>query len=332
MAAPVVVAHRGMSGELHEHTLAAHRAALLAGADALEVDVVPTADGVLVVRHENELSMTTDVADRPEFAHRRTTKVVDQQLVSGWFVEEFTRAEVASLRVRERLPHLRPQVAVGDDMLGVATLGQVLDLVAEFSVLRGRPVGLYVELKHATHFGGCGLPVDDLLLAELGARGLTGAGSPVQVLAFETTVLRRIADRARLPVVQLLDHPRLAPADLVAAGDPRTYADLVTSDGLAWIDGWADGIGARTDLVRPVGRDGHRTAPTALVREAHRLGMTVAVWTLRAENRFLPPARWSGTLGGTRGDLAGDVTDFVEAGVDALVTDHPHLALPVLGR
>ncbi len=330
VSVPTVIAHRGLSGDHPEHSLSAYRAAITAGADAVEVDVVPTADGVLVARHENELSCTTDVARHPEFAARRRTGLVDSRVVTGWFVEDFTLAELRELRLSERWPALRPMAADRAESERVATLAEVIDEVLAAPARLGREVRICIELKHPTHFADQGLRVGELLLAELTARRLLQASAPVSIFAFETGVLRWLAQRCGLELVQLLDAAHLAPYDQVVTGSGIRYGDLMTTEGLAWLDEWADGIGVRADLVLPVGRDGCRADPTPLVHDAHRLGLTVQVWTLRAENRFLPPSRWCGTLAGTRGDLAGDVADFLAAGVDGVITDHADLVRDVI--
>lgn len=323
---PAVVAHRGASGVRPEHTLAAYTEAIRAGVDDIELDLVATRDGVLVARHENELSATTDVAEHPGLADRRTTKRVDGRVVTGWFTEDLTLAELRRLRARERMPLLRPASAAYDGQEGVPTFDEVLALVRSESVRQGRSVGVMVELKHATHFAGLGLPLDVPLLADLARHGLDHPRSRVSVLSFETGVLRDLAPRCRLPLVQLVDLPHRRPWDLAVTGDPRTYGDLLTAEGLAWIDGYADGLGVHRDLVLPPDA-GDAGPPSTVVADAHRLWLTVHVWTLRAENRFLPPARRIGTAPGAHGDLAGEVAALLEAGVDGVITDHPSVAL-----
>jgi glycerophosphoryl diester phosphodiesterase len=327
---PAVVAHRGASGHRPEHTLDAYRTAIRMGADDIELDLVSTRDGVLVARHDLELSATTDVAGRPELAHLRRTVVVDGEEQHGWFVHDLTLRELKTLTARERMPLTRPASAAYDGAEGVATLTEVLAMVGAESARRGRAVGVLLELKHAAHHDAIGLPLDVPLLRELARHGLDHPWARVSLMSFETTVLRRLAGRTRLSLVQLLGSPHGRPADLEAAGDPRTYADLVSPEGLAWIDDYADGIGPHTSLVLPRDRTGAIGAPSGLVRDAHRRGLTVHVWTVRGENRYLPTNLRRGTAPDALGDMAGEVRALLAAGVDGVITDHPEAALAVL--
>lgn len=326
---PAVVAHRGASGYRPEHTLEAYRMAIRMGVDDIELDLVISADGVLVARHESEISLTTDVADHPEFAARRTTKVVDGETREGWFAEDFTVAELKTLTARERFPELRPAAAAYDGSCGIPTFNEVLAMVHAESVRANRTVGVMAELKHAAYFDALGLPLDRPLASDLRRHDLDHPRSRVTVMSFETTVLRRLASQVRVSLVQLLESAEKRPADLVAAGDPRTYADLATPEGLAWIDEYADGIGVHKDLVLPRDENGEVGAPSRLVRDAHRLWLTVHVWTLRAENRFLPANLQLGDAPGDAGDLAGEARAFLDAGVDGLISDQPDLVLAV---
>ncbi|WP_162794343.1 glycerophosphodiester phosphodiesterase family protein [Nocardioides houyundeii] len=332
---PAVVAHRGASGHRPEHTLDAYRTAIRMGVDDIELDLVITADGVLVARHENELSLTTDVAERPELAHHRTTRVVDGRPVTGWFTEDLTLAEVKRLAARERHPELRAHSASHDGVEGVPTFNEVLAAVGAEASRRGRTVGLMVELKHPSHFAARGLPLVPPLLADLARHGLADPRSRVSVMSFETGVLRELAGLCRLPLVQLLEEGQGSPRDLELAGDPRTWADLVSPEGLAWISEYADGLGVARSLVLPRDPEGRLGAPTDLVRRAHRHWLTVHVWTLRAENRYLPSDLRGPGGPEAHGGLAAEVRAFLAAGVDGVITDHPDLAVPAvqgLGR
>jgi len=314
---PAVVAHRGASGMRPEHTIEAYRLGIAQGADDIELDLVPTSDGVLVARHESEISGTTDVAARSEYADRRTTKVIDGVELTGWFVEDFTLAELKTLTARERLPEVRPANVEYDGRFGIPTFNEVLAMVHAESVRHSRAIGVMAELKHASYFDSIGLPLDVALLADLRRHGLDHARSRVTVMAFETTILRRLSGRTRVAVIQLLEEPHKRPVDLELAGDPRTYADLASPAGLDFIDDYADGIGAHKGLVLPRNEDGEIGTPSSLVREAHRRWLTVHVWTLRAEPGFLP----------TGLDLAAEARAFLDAGVDGLITDHPDVVL-----
>ena len=310
---PAVVAHRGASGLRPEHTIEAYRLGVAQGADDIELDLVSTKDHVLVARHENEISGTTDVAAHPQFADRRTTKVVDGEELTGWFVEDFTIAELKTLAARERLPKVRPGNTEYDGKFGIPTFNEVLAMVAAESVRHGRAIGVMAELKHASYFDSIGLPLDGPLLADLRRHGLDHARSRVTVMAFETTILRRLYGQTKVPVVQLLEEAHKRPVDR----PDLTYGDLTTRDGLAFVDDYADGIGAHKGLVLPTDEDGAIGTPSSLVRDAHRRWLTVHVWTLRAEEPFLP----------TGLDLLAEARAFLAAGVDGLITDNPDVVL-----
>lgn len=320
---PTVIAHRGDSGHRPEHTLGAYRAAVVSGADGIEVDLVVTSDGVLVARHENELSHSTDVAVRPEFAERRTTRLVDGVPVTGWFCDDFTFAEVKQLGAVETMPHVRSHNTVHDGTEGVPSLTEVLAMVGAETVRRGAPVQVLLELKHPSHLASRGLDLVEPLLTELRRHGLDHPLSGVTVMAFETTVLRRLAELTRLPLVQLVDHRLARPYDLVLAGDRRTYADLMTPAGLDWIDEYADGLGVAKDWVMPRDAAGRTTTPSGLVAAAHARDLTVHVWTLRAENGFLPTNHRVAGDRAAIGDVEGEVRAHLAAGVDGVITDHP---------
>ncbi|HEY0239860.1 MAG TPA: glycerophosphodiester phosphodiesterase family protein [Friedmanniella sp.] len=326
----LVVAHRGASGYLPEHTLAAYELAIAQGADYVEPDLVMTADGQLVVRHENEIGTTTDVGRRTEFADRRTTKVVDGEVCTGWFTEDFTLAELTSLGALERLPHLRPHSSAFDGVFGVVTFAEVLELAARSRRPDGGPVGVLVELKHATYFAGLGLDLLPPLLAALDEAELGDDGDPVIVQSFETTCLRRLADVSPVRLGQLLEAGG-APYDLVATGDHRSFADLWSPAGLAEISRYADVVGLDKDLVVPRDANGGLLRPTNVAKAAHDVGLEVFGWTFRRENRYLPREFRRGDDPRAAGDLAGEIATFLAAGMDSVITDHPDLArfLPV---
>ena len=321
----LVVAHRGASGYLPEHTLAAYELAIAQGADYVEPDLVATADGCLVVRHENEIGATTDVARRSEFTDRRTTKVVDGIVTTGWFTEDFTLAELKSLGAVERLPHLRPRSSAFDGVFAVVTFDEVLDLARRSRRPDGGPVGVLAELKHATYFAGLGLDLLPPLLAALDEADLGEQNDPVIVQSFETTVLRRIADVSPVRLGQLLEAGG-APYDLVAAGDNRSFADLWSPAGLAEISRYADVVGLDKDLVIPRDASGRLLRPTNVAKAAHDVGLEVFGWTFRRENHFLPRDFRRGDDPWAAGDLAGEIATFLAAGMDSVITDHPDLA------
>jgi glycerophosphoryl diester phosphodiesterase len=326
-ASPIVIGHRGASGYRPEHTLAAYRLAIRLGADYIEPDLVATKDGALVARHENEISGTTDVADHPEFADRRTTKTIDGRQVSGWFTEDFTLAELKTLRAKERLPQVRPDNTRYDGRFEVPTLEEVLGLVKEESRRAGRRIGVYPETKHPTYFDSIGLSMEEPLVRTLRRHGLDRAKAKVFIQSFETGNLRELDDLTRAPLIQLVD-AQGAPYDLAAAGDPTTYADMVTSAGLAEIAEYADGVGANKNLVLPRHPDTGATGePSALVPDAHDAGLLVHIWTMRDENQFMATNFRRGSDPNAKGDIAAEVTAFLEAGVDGMFADHPDSAV-----
>jgi glycerophosphoryl diester phosphodiesterase len=311
----LVIAHRGASGYRPEHTLEAYRLAIRMGADFIEPDLVSTKDGVLVARHENEISGTTDVATRSEFAGRRTTKTVGGAATTGWFTEDFTLAELRTLRARERLPLVRPANTRFDGRFPIPTFQEVVDLARSESRRRGRTIGVYAETKHPTYFRSIGLALEPPLVRALERNGLTGKHDPVILQSFETASLRALGMRIDVRLVQLLDAVG-RPDDLDLAGDPRTYADLATAAGLRWIARYADAVGVHKSLVgRP------------LVRDAHRVGLDVHAWTFRAENRFLAAEHRVGSDPNARGDITAEYDRFFTLGVDGVFSDHPDTAV-----
>jgi glycerophosphoryl diester phosphodiesterase len=325
--APIVIAHRGASGERPEHTLEAYRLGIEQGADFVEPDLVATKDGVLVCRHENEISSTTDVASRTEFAARRTTKTIDGVATTGWFTEDFTLAELRTLRARERLPLLRGTAF--DGRFAVPSFDELLALVAATNARperRARPLGVYPETKHPSYFDGLGLALEPPLLQALRRHGLDRADAPVFIQSFEVGNLRRLATLTRVPLIQLIE-PTGRPWDFTLGRFARSYADLVKPEGLREIAAYARGIGVHKNLVLPRDADERLLSPTTLVRDAHAAGLLVHVFTLRAENQFLPAELRRGPDLPVRGDLAGEAVLFLEAGVDGFFTDHPAIGV-----
>ncbi|WP_353807335.1 glycerophosphodiester phosphodiesterase family protein [Agromyces sp. SYSU T00194] len=339
---PLVIAHRGASGYRPEHTAPAYTLAVALGADAVEPDLVATRDGVLVVRHEHEISGTTDVASRPEFAARRTTREVDGARVAGWFTEDFTWAELATLRARERMPRTRPQNATFDGRFPVLRFRDLLALLDRECERTGREVALVAELKHASHFAGMGLPLDELVAAELAGAGWADGRRAIVAEAFELDVLDRLARRGVPGRRVFLLEASGAPADLVRAlgSDAPAFDRFATPDGLAGLAGRVDGVSV--DTGRLLGRDRDRApdaargasaplvaplAGAALVEAAHEHGLDVFTWTLRPENRFLRQGFRRGTATSAWGDWLGAFARIIETGVDGVFADHPDLAL-----
>jgi glycerophosphoryl diester phosphodiesterase len=295
------------------------------GADYIEPDLVPTRDHVLVARHENEIGGTTDVADHPEFAGRRTTKTIDGNQVTGWFTEDFTLAELRTLRARERLPDLRPTNTAFDGLYQVPTFQEVIDLA------KRHHVGIYPETKHPTYFDSIGLSLEEPLVATLHDNGYRGRNAPVFIQSFEVANLKELNRRTRVPLVQLLDATG-RPYDFVVAGDPRTYADLVTPQGLREIATYADGVGPNKNLIVPRDAAGNLLDPTSLVRDAHQAGLQVHPWTFRKENSFLPNDFRQGNPASpvfllATGDAPAEFRLFFRLGVDGLFSDHPDTAV-----
>lgn len=291
----LIIAHRGASADRPEHTLAAYELAIAQGADYIEPDLVATKDLVLVARHENELSGTTDVASRPEFADRRRDKTIDGQQIAGWFAEDFTLAELRTLRARERIPALRPANARYDGLYQVPTLAEIVQLVRLKEAETGRRIGLYPEIKHPTFMLQTErIDLVDLLLRDFKALGMTPA-DPVFIQSFDAAPLRRLKQRSDFKLVQLVA-PVGGPADEPAL----RYAEMVSPSGLAEVAKYADAIGAHIALV--LGEDG---TPTALVADAKAAGLAVHAWTVRPENEFLPVSLRTGTDPKGRG--CGDV-------------------------
>ncbi len=320
--AQIVIAHRGASGERPEHTLASYERAIDQGADFVEPDLVVTSDGVLVARHENEISGTTDVADHPEFAARRTTKTIDGAEVTGWFVEDFTLAELRTLRARERLPQIRVANTRFDGLFTIPTLAEVIALVRAKEAETGRRIGIYPELKHPSFMAEHGHDVVALLVAQLHAAGYRGADEPVFIQCFEVGPLVRLKRLTELRLIQLVS------ADGGPADKPGlTYAAMLEPGTLPAIAAYADGLGAEIALI--LEPDGTATGLTAA---AHQAGLQVHAWTLRRENAFLPPALHRGDDPAAIGDYAALWRLLAAAGVDGVFTDNPAEAAAALGR
>ncbi len=321
VAQPLIIAHRGASGERPEHTRSAYELAIEQGADVIEPDLVMSKDGVFIDRHENEIGGTTDVASRPEYADRKTTKTIDGVVTTGWFTEDFTLAELKTLRARERLPQVRTGNVAYDGRDPILTFDEVVEIARAASARTGRTIAVAPELKHPTYFAGIGLPMEDAFVAELERLHLTGADAPIIIQCFEVGPLERLSRRIKAPLAQLVG-AGAAPEDR----PDLTYAQMVTPEGLKAIATYAAWVAPDVTLVIPRDTQGRSTAPSSLVSDAHVAGLKVVVWTLRAENFFLPLEYRSGALPGAHGDMAGYVHALSETGVDAIFSDFPALA------
>ncbi len=319
----LVIGHRGASAWRPEHTLASYRKAIEDGADVIEPDLVCTRDGVLVARHENEISGTTNVADVPAFASRRTTKNVDGVTLTGWFTEDFTLDELKTLRARERIPDIRPDNTAFNDQFDIPTLREIIALARDMSASTGRTIGLYPETKHPGYFHAIGLPMEETLLDELSVDAWSSRMAPVFIQSFETENLRLLRQRIgknhpTIRLVQLLGKTDAQPWDFVGTQDLRCYGDLMHEAGLQEIAAYADAIGPDKDAIA---RD------PALVRNAHAAGLLVHPYTFRPENTFLPSPLQTADGANAR-NVAGAVCEirtYLDAGIDGFFTDDPAL-------
>ncbi|MEV0291413.1 glycerophosphodiester phosphodiesterase [Kribbella sp. NPDC050820] len=322
----VIVGHRGASGYRPEHTLASYELAARMGADYIEPDLVTTKDRVLVARHEPEIGGTTDVAAHPEFVGRKKTKQLDGVAVTGWFTEDFTLAELRTLRAKERIPAIRQQNTVFDGRYQVPTLQEVIDLSRRLSRELGRPIGIYPETKHPTYFQQQGLALEPELVKTLNRNGLNRPDAKVFVQSFEVANLKALRKQLRVPLVQLTSSSG-APYDFVVAGDKRTYADIVSASGLREVATYAKGLGPSKDQVIPLDATGKLGQPTALVGNAHRAGLVVHPYTFRVENNFLPANFDSSAVAAESGNLFGEIAAYRKAGIDGLFTDNTDVAV-----
>jgi len=316
LSPPIVIAHRGASGLRPEHTLASYELAIEQGADFIEPDLVPTRDDVLVARHENDITDTTDVASHPEFASRKATKVIDGEKHTGWFTEDFTLAELKTLRAKERLPLLRPDNTAYDGKFEIPTLAEIIDLAKRRSKELGRTIGIYPETKHPTYFAAIGHPTDKLLVDQLRAAGWDSADAPVFIQSFEVNNLKAIHTMTGIRLIQLMD-AKGGPAD---KAEP-SYAAMASAEGLKQVAAYAWGIGPNKDMLL----DGN--TPTPVVHDAHAAGLRVHPWTFRAENYFLPLRHKGGINPRGHGDLTGEIGDYLDIGIDGFFTDFPAIGV-----
>jgi glycerophosphoryl diester phosphodiesterase len=322
---PIVIAHRGACGYRPEHTLASYALAVELGADYLEPDLVSTRDGVLVARHENEIGATTDVARRPEFAARRTTKLVDGRARTGWFTEDFTLAELKTLRAVERIPQVRPGNTLYDRWFTIPTLQEVVDLAQQASERTGRTIGVYPETKLPSYFAALGLALEEPLVDMLKRNGYRDASDPVFVQSFEVGNLRALAVRTQVRLVQLLAAAG-QPYDVQAAGGLLTYDDLASPRGLAEVATYASAIGPAKERVLTMPADSEAAHVTSLVDDAHRAGLLVHAYTFRNENAYLPVDLRVGRSPADYGHALAEYRSFLAAGVDGVFSDNPDTA------
>ncbi|MFE0104235.1 glycerophosphodiester phosphodiesterase [Streptomyces sp. NPDC059009] len=325
---PTVIAHRGTSGYRPEHTLGSYQLALDMGAHVIEAgDLVPTKDGHLVCRHENDITATTDVSAHSEFASRKTTKTVDGVAITGWFTEDFTLAELKTLRAKERIPGTRQRNTLYDGRWEIPTFEEVLQWRERQSRKRGRQVWIHVETKHPTYFRKIGLGLEEPLAKLLRRYGLNKKNSPAFLQSFEPSSIQRLNKLVGNPLVVLLSTANSRPWDFVEAGDPRTVADLIKPEGLDWIASYAQGIGPTLDLVIPKKADGSLGTPSTLVKDAHAAGLILHPYTMRNENTFLPTNFKKGTDPNAYGDAFGAFKAYFDTGIDGVFSDNCDTAL-----
>lgn len=308
---PIIIAHRGASGYRPEHTLAAYQLAIDLGADYIEPDLVITKDGVLIARHENEISQTTDIANHPEFAHLKTTKIIDGEIKTGWFTEDLTLAEIKTLTAKERIPEIRPQNTDYNGILSIPTLQEIIELA------ENHQVGIYPETKHPSYFRGIGLPLELPLLTALQKIEI-----PVFIQSFEVNNLKELSQQTNLPLVQLINDLG-QPYDFVTSGNPETYQDIITPLGLKKIAEYAQAIGVNKNLIIPRNINNKIQSPTSLIKNAHAENLLVHAWTFRNENNFLPV------------DFDNNPQEeyrlFFELGLDGVFSDFPDTAFTARG-
>ena len=327
-AVPLVIGHRGAAGYRPEHTLASYELAARMGADFIEPDLVSTKDHVLITRHENDITGTTDIADHPEFAARKATKSVDGVSITGWFTEDFTLAEIKTLRAKERLPAVRQRNTIYDGLFPVATFQEVLDLRARLSRELGREIGIYPETKHPSYFRSIGLELETPLVQSLRRAGLDKASSPVFIQSFEPTNLQDLRNKYKVRTKLIfLTSATGAPFDLVSKGDRRTYADLTAPAGRRLLATSINGIGPDKTQVIPRDAAGNLGSTTTLVRDAHAAGLLVHPYTFRAENQFLPTDYRTGADPNAYGRILAEITAYLSAGIDGFFTDQADIGV-----
>ena len=322
--APLIIGHRGFSGLRPDHTLESYTLAIEQGADFVEPDLVLTKDQVLICRHEPMLSGTTNVASLPQFASRKTTKMVDGIPYTDWFAGDFTLAEIKTMRAIQPMAQ-RPQEFNGQFL--IPTFQEVIDLVKAQSTAKSRAIGIYPETKHPTfHEKESGLPLTDKVLEALDKAGWNSKDAPVYVQSFEVANLQYIRSKSTLKLVQLLDAedvdengkmvmkaPYAQPYDFVVAGDKRTFYDLTTNIGLDFVKTYATGIGPWKPYIQPYNKESKMLPATDLIQRAHQKGLLVHAYTFRDEPNYL--------LKDYNNDPKAEYKHFFDLGIDGVFTD-----------
>jgi len=311
---PIIIAHRGASGYLPEHTLAAYEKAIRQGADYIEPDLVSTKDGVLIARHEPEISETTDVIKK--FPDRIKTRKVDGASVKGYFANDFTLKEIKTLLAKERLSFRNQK---NNGKYQVATFEEILDLVKRMEGETGRRIGIFPELKHPTYFKELGIPLEDSFVSLINRYGYRLKTDPIYVQCFELATLKYLRSKTKVKLIFLLDSPHLRPYDFVVSGDKRTYLELLAEKDLKEIAATIDAIGPHKRYILPANKNGQLTKPTEFIKRAHSMGLEVHTYTFRLEKQFLDKKY--------QGNLDTEILEFLKLGVDGVFTDFPDIGV-----
>ncbi|XP_075982363.1 uncharacterized protein LOC142980707 [Anticarsia gemmatalis] len=331
---PLVIGHRGASGYVPEHTLGSYSLAVVMGADYIEPDLVMTSDHQLVARHDNELGLTTDVASRPEFASRRQTKTIDGNELTGWFTEDFTLAELKTLRAIERIPDIRPGNARLNGIFFIPTFQEIIDLAKGLETSQKRVIGIYPEIKHSTYFRKLGLPVEQALVDILHKNGYEGRHAPIYIQSFEVNNLKELKNMTDLRLLQLYESDRsMQPFDQIDQGTNLTYGDMATPEGLSAVAVYAYAVGPDKSFIIPRDENNRLGNATSFVDDAHAAGLKVHPYTFRAENNFLPAEAMSEDgLPSSIGNLTLEIQAYFDAGIDGLFSDQPDVPARLRGR
>src|SRR3954452_6747135 len=326
-----IYGHRGASGYRPEHTIGSYTLAARMGADFIEPDLVSTKDHVLVIRHDPEIGATTDVAQHPEFASRKTTKTIDYDTITGWFTEDFTLAELKTLRAKERIPDIRQHNTLWNGRYRILTFQEFLDLRTKLERQLHRSIGIIPELKHSTYFRSIGLPLEEPFVRTLKANHIANAAGRVTVQSFEVANLKTLNRQLRgVPMVQLLDaQVTHHPGDVKATGGTLTYGEMATKQGLRDVAKYADIVSPDKSFIVPRDNGGRSLRPTTFVQDAHSARLQVVPYTFRAENTFLPAELRIGTVPSDYGNFQAELSQFIKLGIDGLFTDNADIAKAV---
>jgi glycerophosphoryl diester phosphodiesterase len=314
---PIIIGHRGACGYRPEHTLASYELAIAMGADYIEPDLVSTKDGILIARHENDITETTNVADKPEFANRKNTKTIDGKQLTGWFAEDFNLAEIKTLRAKERLAFRNHFY---DGHFEIPTLQEIINLVKQKSLETGKTIGIYPETKHPTYFKSINLALEEPLVDILHKNGYISSSAPIFIQSFEVENLQQLKKITDLPLIQLLDDKKMQPYDFFVKGESRSYGDLTTLKELTRIAEYADGIGAYKRLIVPIDVDKHLNS-TSLIQDAHAVNLKVHAWTFRNEEQYLASVY--------QGNPQAEYEQFFKLGIDGVFSDFPDCAVSI---